>query len=313
MVPVSAKGAAPSPSGALPWTHAALAVAVMAVWGINFVFIKVAEDVMPPLLLAALRFTFALVPAVFFIKRPAVPLIRLAGYGLLIGVSQFGLLYTAIDGHISPGLASLVVQTQVFCTIGLSMVIMRERLLPIQGLALALAVAGIGILIAHVDKTTTVLGLVLTIGAAMSWAGGNLVAKSSPGVNMLAYVVWSSLFAAPPLLALSLVFEGWPVINHALHAATVVTWAAVLWQSGANTLFGYTAWGWLLARHPAASVTPMALLVPVFGMGASALMLGEGLPLWKLLAAALVLSGLGLNLLWPSLAKRFAQPDADPG
>jgi O-acetylserine/cysteine efflux transporter len=77
------------------------------------------------------------------------------------------------------------------------------------------------------------------------------------------------------------------------------TWAAVLWQSAGNTLFGYGAWAWLLARYPAATVSPMALLVPVFGMGASALLLGEALPGWKLLAAGLVMGGLALNLLWP--------------
>ena len=46
-------------------------------------------------------------------------------------------------------------------------------------------------------------------------------------------------------------------------------------------------------------MTPLALGVPVFGMTASAWWLGESLPGWKLLAAALVLVGLALNLLWP--------------
>lgn len=73
------------------------------------------------------------------------------------------------------------------------------------------------------------------------------------------------------------------------------------WQAAGNTLFGYAAWGWLLVRHAAATVTPLALGVPVFGIGASALWLGEALPAWKLLAAALVLAGLALNLLWPRL------------
>ena len=66
------------------------------------------------------------------------------------------------------------------------------------------------------------------------------------------------------------------------------------WQAIGNTLFGYGAWNWLLARHnPASTVTPKALLVPVFGMTASALALHEGLPTWKLGAAALVMGGLG--------------------
>jgi len=82
-----------------------------------------------------------------------------------------------------------------------------------------------------------------------------------------------------------------------------VTWASVLWQSVGNTLFGYAAWGWLLARHPAATITPMALLVPVFGMAASSWWLGESLPAWKLIAAGLVMAGLALNLLWPRLRR----------
>ena len=86
-----------------------------------------------------------------------------------------------------------------------------------------------------------------------------------------------------------------------------MTWAAVAWQSWGNSLFGYAAWGWLLARHPAATITPMALLVPVFGMGASTWWLGESLPSWKLLAAALVMGGLAVNLLWPGIRRRLAQ------
>ena len=66
-------------------------------------------------------------------------------------------------------------------------------------------------------------------------------------------------------------------------------------------MFGYASWGWLLARHPAATVSPFALLVPVFGMSTSALFLGEPLQSWKLVAAALVMSGLALNVAWPRL------------
>ena len=281
-----------------PW-HAALALAVVAVWGTNFVVIKIALGTVPPLLLAVLRFAFAVLPAVLFIRRPAVPWRQLAAYGVLIGVGQFGLLYLAIDGRISPGLASLVVQTQVFFTIGLAIVLAGERVCAYQWLALALAAGGIAIIAWHTGGDTTAAGLVLVIAAALAWAGGNMVARASGRVDMLGYVVWSSAFAVPPLLALSLWFEGPARIGQALADADAAVWAAVLWQSLGNTLFGYAAWGWLLARHPAATVAPMALGVPVFGMLASALWLQESLPGWKLGAAALVLAGLALNMLWP--------------
>jgi O-acetylserine/cysteine efflux transporter len=292
---------------ALPLRHFLLALAVVAVWGTNFVVIKLALDHLPPLLFAALRFTLALFPALFFLPRPTVGWRNLALYGVLIGVGQFGLLYLAIHGHISPGIASLVVQTQVFFTIGLSMRMNGERVQPFQWVALALATAGIANIGMHTDGTTTVLGLVMILGAALSWAGGNIAAKEGKPANMLAYVVWSSAWAVPPLFVLSYLFEGGDAIATGLRDASWATWAAVAWQSWGNTLFGYAAWGWLLARHPAATITPMALLVPVFGMGASSWLLGESLPAWKLVAAALVMGGLAVNLLWPTIRRRLAQ------
>lgn len=288
-------------NSSLPLRHLLLAIAVVAVWGSNFVVIKLALGHLPPMLFATLRFTLAALPAVFFLPRPAVSWGNLAAYGLLIGVGQFGVLYFAMNGHISPGLASLVIQLQVFFTIGLAMYFSGERLRRAQWFALLLASGGIAVIILHTDGSTTLLGLALTLLAGLSWAGGNLVSRQAGRINMLAYVVWSSLFAIPVLAALSLFSEGWPTISAGLRAADASTWLAVGWQAWGNTLFGYAAWAWLLARHPAATITPMALLVPLFGMGSAAIWLNEDMPVWKLSAAALVISGLALNLLWPQL------------
>ncbi|EHR73558.1 EamA-like transporter family [Burkholderiales bacterium JOSHI_001] len=292
---------APMTQPHLPWHHALLALAVVAVWGTNFVVIREALLVLPPLTLATLRYILAFLPAALLIPRPALPWTELALYGVLIGVGQFALLFIAMRGHITPGLASLVIQTQVFFTIGLAMWRAGERLARFQWLALALAAAGLGVIGAHTDGHTTPLGLGLVLLGAFHWACGNLVARRAVGVNMLAYVVWSSAFAVPPLAALALVVDGPAAIGLGLQHAGAFEWAAVAWQALGNTLFGYAAWGWLLARHPAATVSPWALLVPVFGMGSAAWWLGEPLPAWKLAAAALVLAGLALNLLWPHL------------
>lgn len=286
--------------------HFFLALAVVAVWGSNFVVIKLALGHMPPLLFATLRFAVVVLPTVFFLPRPEVPWRNLAAYGLLIGVGQFGLLFVAMNGHISPGLASLVIQVQVFFTIGLAMWMAGETLQRVQWVALALGAAGLGVIVTHTDGSTTLLGLALILLAALSWAGGNLVSRAAGRINMVAYVVWSSLFAVPPLALLSLWVEGWDALAAGVQQADAFTWAAVAWQAWGNSLFGYAAWGWLLARYSAATITPMALLVPLFGMGSSALLLGETLPAWKLMAAGLVLSGLALNLLWPWWVRRRA-------
>ncbi|MGI9215624.1 MAG: EamA family transporter [Hydrogenophaga sp.] len=295
----------------MPLNHLLLALAVVFVWGTNFVVIRWGLNGLPPFLFATLRFAFSALPWLLFIPRPTAPWRKLAAFGVLLGVGQFGLLFLAMQGNISPGLASLVVQTQVFFTIGLSLVLLKERVRGFQVLGLLLALAGLAVIALHLNAAVvTLLGLALVLSAAFFWACANLVVKSLGPVNMLHFMVWSSAFAVPPLLLISLFTEGAPAISAALRHAGPGVWASVLWQALGNTLFGYGVWNWLLARHPAATVAPLALLVPVFGMGASALSLGEALPAWKLGAGALVLGGLAVIVLWPRLTHpRRAAPD----
>ncbi len=292
----------------MPLRHLFLALCVVAVWGTNFVIIRIGLDHLPPLLFATLRFVLAAFPLVFFLPRPRTAPGNLAAYGILIGAGQFGILFMAMRGHISPGLASLVIQCQVFFTIGLAIVLTGEKVRGFQWAALLLAASGIVVIALNTDGDTSLLGLCLVLVAAMCWASGNIVAKRSGVTDMLPYVVWSCLFAIPPLAALSLMLEGWPAIRAGLANADPYTWAAVLWQSVGNTMFGYGAWAFLLGRYPAATVTPLALLVPVFGMGASYAFLGEPLPAWKLGAAGLVLCGLAVGILYPRWqARRLAR------
>lgn len=303
-----------APSAAVPLRHILLAVAVMAVWGTNFVVIHIGLQELPPLLFAALRFSLALFPAVLFIRRPNVPWRNLAAYGIFIGVAQFGIMFIAMNGQITPALASLVVQTQVFFTMALAAWQTGERPRRFQYAALLITVLGLGLIVLHTDATTTPLGLALVLVAALGWAAGNIVIRATPGVDMLGYVVWASLFSVPPLLAMSFLVEGWPAIRAGLAHADAAAWGAVAYQAIANTLFGYAVWGWLLSRYPVAAIAPMSLLVPVFGLTASAFWLGEPLQSWKLEATALILAGLFVNLTWPRLAARL-RPErvvADP-
>lgn len=283
----------------MPTTHLLLALCVVFVWGTNFVVIRWGLDGLPPFLFATLRFVFSALPWVLFLPRPAVPWFKLAAFGALLGVGQFGLLYLAMRSDISPGMASLVVQSQVFFTIGLSMLLMGERVRGYQVLGLLLALAGLLVIALNVDATVTLLGVALVLAAAFFWASANLVVKSLGRVNMLHFTVWASVFAVPPLLAFSWAIEGPQLMMSSLAQANGLVWASVLWQAVGNTVFGYGAWNWLLSRHPAATVAPWALLVPVFGLSASALSLGEALPPWKLGSAALVLLGLAVIVCWP--------------
>jgi len=283
----------------MPLSHTALAIFVVAIWGTNFVVIHVGLAHFPPFTFATLRFALASLPLLAFVPRPRTPIRMIAAYGLLIGVGQHGLTLYAMHGHISAGLASLLIQGQAVFTILLALLISGERPRVGNFVALGLCIVGIGLIGGHVGGDADVLGLSLMLTAALSWAGGNLVAKQAGSVDMVGLVVWSSLAALPLLLGAALAFEGPTMIWQSLTDADVYAWATLPWQSFGNSIFGYAAWNWLLARHRAADVAPIGLLVPIFGMSATALLLGEAMPPWKLAAAALVLAGLCVNI-WAS-------------
>src|ERR1700748_136442 len=281
----------------MPLTHLLLALSVVAIWGTNFVVIRWGLDAFAPYTFAALRYTFSFLPFIFFVKRPAMTWSKLTGFGVLIGVGQFGLLFWAMRSDISPGLASLVIQSQVFFTIGLSAMLYRDRLKALQWPAFALAVGGLAIVASHVSTQSgvTAFGVMLVIGAAIAWSLCNLIARAAGRVDALGFMVWSSPFAAVPLWIITLLQNGTQPVADSLARAGWVPWLAVAWQATGNTLFGYGVWNWLLARHSPSAVTPTALLVAGFGLDRAGLALHEGLPMWKLGAAALVMGGVAGN------------------
>ncbi len=281
----------------LPVSHLLLALLVVAIWGTNFVVIHQGLAQFPPFTFASLRFFLASVPLLAFVALPRMPLARVAIYGLLVGVGQFGLMLYAMDGHISPGLASVLIQTQAFFTVGLALMVAGERLRTRGFFGLALCATGVLIATAFTGGENSVLGIVLVLGAALAWGAANIVARTAGPVNALALVAWSNLFAVPPLLIAAWIFEGHDRIGQALAEATPSGWVTVLWQALGNAIFGYAAWNWLLGRHPASQVAPLGLLVPVFGLGASAWYLTEPMPWWKLLAAAAIIAGLAVNMI----------------
>lgn len=281
-----------------------LALLVVTVWGVNFVAIKWGVEEVPPLLLTALRFLSAAVPAVFFIRRPRVPLGILVAYGFSIGVMQFGLLFVAIRLGMPAGLASLVMQLQVFFTIGLAVLFLGERPGGFQLAGAAVAFAGIGAIGLERLDGAALVPLLMTIAASLFWGIGNIFTKKAGRIDMLSFVVWSSLVPPIPLYLASLLFEGPAALPQALGQLTWQGGGSLLFISYGATLFGYGLWSVLLSRYPANVVAPFTLLVPITGIGSAALLLGESISGMEVLGSVLVFLGLLLTVLGPRLRKR---------
>lgn len=276
--------------------HLGLAVLVMAVWGTNFVPARVALNRFGPLTLCSIRFFLAAFPAVFLLPRPRCSWRLLFGFGIVLFGLQFGFLFTALKIGMSPGLASLLMQFQAFFTLALAAWIFHDRPDRWKLMGAGVAFLGIALVALHTGGEVSLMGLTLTLLGAFSWAVGNIISKKIGGVNPLALVTWGSLVACPPMMALAFGVEGLGPIRDALLGAGWMDALAVAYVVYCSTHLAYSLWGFLLSRYPASTVAPFTLLVPVFGFVSAAVLLGEPFPLWKLVAACLVLMGLGLNV-----------------
>ncbi|OZI23183.1 O-acetylserine/cysteine exporter [Bordetella genomosp. 9] len=279
----------------MPLRDLALALVVILVWGMNFVVIKVGLHGIPPMLLGGMRFLLAAVPAIFFVKRPAIPLRWLVAYGATISLGQFAFLFTAMAVGMPAGLASVVLQAQAFFTVALGALLLREPFRAHNAVGLMVAAAGLALIGAEGGAGMTTLGFVLTLCAALMWGLGNIATKKAGKADMLGLVVWGSLVPPLPFFALSWWLEGPDRIHAALASIDGSSVFAVVYLSFVATLVGYGLWAWLMSRYPAAQVAPFSLLIPVIGLAAAAALLGEMPTAPQVGGAVLVMVGLLIN------------------
>jgi O-acetylserine/cysteine efflux transporter len=264
-------------------------------FGLAFIAIKIGLRETTPLLLTALRFVFAALPAVFFIKPPKASLGLTTLYGLSIGVGQFGVLFVAIGLGMPVGLASLVIQLQVFITIFLAWAVLGEKPRPAQLTGAGVALLGIAAIGSERLHGASLGPFLLVILAALFWGIGNLIGKIAGKIDMLAFVVWAALAVPAPLVILSLILEGPGPLAALAHPSLTLALCVALLAYGA-TVISYGLWARLLAHYSAAQAAPFALLIPIVGMISGAIVFGEPLSPIELMGAALVMAGLTINV-----------------
>ncbi|MGX6604896.1 EamA family transporter [Micromonosporaceae bacterium Da 78-11] len=284
----------------------AIAVAVTAVWGVNFVVIEIGLDHFPPLLFNALRFTLAAFPAVFFVGRPQVPWRWVIAVGLVLGVTKFSLLFAGMAAGMPAGLSSLVLQSQAVFTMLFAVLLLRERPRRVQVAGLLVALAGVGVVATRLGAELP--AFLLIVGAAVAWGLANVATRKASPPDSLRFMIWVSAVASGPLLLLSLAVDGPSADLAALRAIDLEAVAALAYVALVSTLAGFAGWGHLLRRYGASTVAPFAMLVPFFGIASAALVLHEQIHPVDLVGGALVVGGILIGLLRlparaPALAK----------
>ncbi|MBA5690224.1 EamA family transporter [Rugamonas apoptosis] len=276
------------------------ALCVVLIWGTNFIAMKVGLRFLTPFQLGAGRYLFAVLPLILFIRPPRLPARWVVLYGLCQGVGQFGLLFLSLKVGMSAALASVLLQTQVFFTAFFGFVLLGERASrPLQGglllAALGLACFGANYLAPGHSGATTAGGFALCLAAAAMWAASNIVVRraqqATPQFDVMAFMVWSSTVPVLPFVALSLAFDD-PATRWQWLAAPAGVWVSLAYLGWMATVLGYAMWTGLLKRHPVNRVAPFSLGVPVVGISAGMLVLGDQISGWQWAGTALIVTAL---------------------
>ena len=289
------------------------ALGVVLIWGSNFVAMKHSLHDFTPFQLGAARYVFAALPLLLFVRRPRLPVHWLVLYGLAQGVGQFGLLFISLRVGMTAALASVLMQTQLFFTTLLGVVLLKERIGGPLRVGLALAAVGLGCFALNYvggeggAAGTTLPGLLLVLSAAAMWGVANIITRkvqqAHPSYDALQFVVWSSLVPIVPFIALSLLFDA-PATRWQWLQASSGAWAGAAYLGWVATVLAYGLWTGLLKRHPANRVAPFSLGVPIVGLAAGISLLGESITPWQWAGIAFVVAALAVVMFGGSLWRR---------
>ena len=281
-----------------------LALLVVIVWGANFTVIKLGLAGLPPMLLVALRYTFAAVPAIFFVKRPDIGWKYIIAYGMAVGVGQFSCLFYAMNIGMPAGTSSVILQSQVFFTLIFAAVLLKEHLRIFHALGVIISAIGLFFISGNIGSgqmSSLPLGaLFLTLLAAAFWGISNIIvrfaskqaAAQGKTIDMFGLVVWSSLVPPLPLFIFALILDSPETLLNIVLGLSGQSIFAILYLSFLATLFGFGLWSFLLSKYPACKVAPLSLLVPITGLITARAVLGEQLMPIQWLGCGIIILGM---------------------
>lgn len=283
-------------------------LAVTIIWGANFSVIGLGLEDLDPFVLTLLRFTFCALPLVMFIPKPqGVSYVLLAAYGVLFGAGLWGVVNVAMHNGLSAGMSSVFLQFSAFFTLIMSRLFLKEPISRVHGAGMLLSALGLFMILHLSEQASTTLGILLVLLAALSWSLCNLIVKVNQPEDMVAFIVWSSLFSIPILLLMTLWFEGAEPLTHLV---TDLTWGAgfsIVFQCYITTIVGYRVWNNLMKKYPASRVAPLLLMVPVSGLLTSYVFFGEQLSLGQWVAIGLVFVGMAIFINSAGIMARLAR------
>lgn len=263
----------------------------------NQVVIKVTSGGFEPVFGAGVRSVGAMIVLMIWMSwrgvgialpKPALPAAIISG---LLFAFEFMCLFIALDLTSVSRTSIIFYSMPVWLALFAHILLPDERLSGLRVVGLGLAMAGV--ILAVLDRsagTASVLGDVLALCAAISWAGIVLCVRITPLSKAPAeqQLIWQLMVSAPVLLIAA------PFVGGFMRDVQTIHLAGMVFQIFAVASFGFLIWFWLMKIYPASSVASFSFLSPVFAVILGWLILGEtiGLKIW--LALGLVAAGIFL-------------------
>ena len=194
--------------------------------------------------------------------------------------------------------AIIITYSMPIWTTMLSRVVLREKLTHIRMLAFVLCIAGLGILVLPLFSTGFPPSVFYSLGCALSWAFATVYMKwVKAKIAPLANAAWQLLFGLMFITAGSFAFEGYPHL-WPLQGDTML---AVLFVGVFGVGLAHFLWWSIVGRLPAITASLGSLLVPVIGVSASAIILGERLIVPDIIGFAMIFAAAACVLLQPNV------------
>ena len=279
-------------------------VAVLALaffWGLNWPVMKIGLETLEPWTFRALIVASGAAGCALLLvlRRESLCVVR-ADWPMLGLLTLFqGVLWNGFSGFgialIEAGRASILAFTMPIWATALSILILKEEVTRRRLLALGLGMAGMFFLLLPALEALgqQLFGTLLMLAAAISWGTATVVFKKANWQSSLVAITgWHFALGAVPLILAALIF-GKPTT---LLDVGTRTGLALLYSATVPMVFCQLVWFTVIKRLPASLASMGTLLVPLIGVGMSALILGEQVGLYELTALALVFAALGLIL-----------------
>jgi O-acetylserine/cysteine efflux transporter len=267
------------------------AVAVILIWGLNFVVGKIGLAQIPPLLLMTLRFSLVVILLFPFLKVQHGRMGQLAVVSVALGGLHYSLMFVGLSG-IDAGPVSIAAQLMVPFSAVLAWAFFRERLTALQIAGMMIAFAGVYVLGGGAERAPQAPYLLSVVGAAFTLALATILIKRLGPISIFTLNAWIALFTVPQLLAATLILEGGQTA--ALRGADWRAWGAVAFMAIMVTILSHGLYYYLVRKYEVNQVVPLTLLTPVAAVVLAVLFLGEALSFEVVAGGVLVVAGVAM-------------------